>query len=99
MPHADVALIPDRDSRLWTLASTALCLLALLVQLPTALALGLGATGLVLTAASWRRPLPAFVRILLALAMLAAVLSVTGFRFGRDTGCALLAAMLAIKPG
>ena len=41
MPHADVALIPDRDSRLWTLASTALCLLALLVQLPTALALGL----------------------------------------------------------
>ena len=51
MPHADVALIPDRDSRLWTLASAALCLLALLVQLPTALALGLGATGLVLTAA------------------------------------------------
>ena len=74
MPHADVALIPDRDSRLWTLASTALCLLALLVQLPTALALGLAATGMVLTAASWRRPLPAFVRILLALAMLAAVL-------------------------
>ena len=99
MPHAEAAIIPDRDSRLWTLASAALCLLALLVQLPTTLALGLGATGLVLSAASWRRPLPAFVRIVLALAMLAAVLSVTGFRFGRDTGCALLAAMLAIKPG
>lgn len=96
--RADAVLVPDRDSRLWTLASTALCLLALLTQLPASLAIGLGAMGITLAAASWSRPLPGLLRALLALAMLAAVLSITGFRFGRDTGCALLAAMLAIKP-
>jgi transglutaminase-like putative cysteine protease len=35
---------------------------------------------------------------LLTLLVVGAVLGVTGVRFGRDTGCALLAAMLAIKP-
>ena len=92
------ATVPDRVSRLWTLASAALCLLALLMQLPLALALGLAATGGALAIVSWQRPMPAILRVLLALAMLAAVLYVTGMRIGRDTGCALLAAMLAIKP-
>ncbi len=97
IPAPDAPL-PDRTSRLWTLGSAALCLLPLLLQLPLSLALALGAVGVVLGAASWWRPLPAWLRVLLALAMLAAVLYVTGLRFGRDTGCALLAAMLALKP-
>jgi len=90
--------VPDGASRAWTLASAALCLLALLLQLPVSLALGLGSAGFALALLSWWRPLPTVLRVLLALAMLAAVLYVSGMRFGRDTGCALLAAMLAIKP-
>jgi transglutaminase-like putative cysteine protease len=37
-------------------------------------------------------------RLLLGAALVGAVLATSGFAFGRDTGCALLAAMLAIKP-
>jgi len=70
----------------------------LLIQLPPVLAFGIGATGVVLAVASWRRPLPGLLRALMALALVAAVMSVTGMQFGRDTGCALLAGMLAIKP-
>lgn len=88
----------DPGSRRWTLATAGACLLALLIHLPAALAWGLGAAGVALAFASWRRPLPGLLRLLLAIAMVAAVLSVTGMQFGRDTGCALLAAMLAIKP-
>ncbi|MEL1264913.1 DUF3488 and transglutaminase-like domain-containing protein [Pseudoxanthomonas putridarboris] len=95
---ADANVALDTGSRLWTLATAAVCLLSLLVQLPASLAWGLGATAAVMAAAAWRRPLPVLLRIVLATAMMAAVLSVTGLRFGRDTGCALLAAMLAIKP-
>lgn len=88
----------DTGSRWWTLATAGLCLLALLIQLPAALAWGLGLAGAALTAASWRWPMPGMLRLLLALAMLAAVMAVMGFQIGRDTGCALLAAMLALKP-
>ena len=96
---ADLSMpVMDTGSRLWTLATTGLCLLALLLQLPASLAAGIGAAALVVAAASWRRPIPVVLRVLMALAMLAAVMSVMGFRFGRDTGCAMLAAMLAIKP-
>lgn len=100
MPKAADLSLPaiDTGSRLWTLATTGLCLLALLLQLPTSLAAGIGAAALAVAAASWRRPIPAALRVLMALAMLAAVLSVMGLRFGRDTGCAMLAAMLAVKP-
>ena len=91
---------PELDglSRRWTLAATGACLLPLLFQLPAMLAFGIGTTGLLLTGASWRRPLPGLLRAMLALALIAAVLSVMGMQFGRDTGCALLAGMLAIKP-
>ncbi len=88
----------DGLSRRWTLAATGACLLPLLFQLPAMLAFGIGTTGLLLTGASWRRPLPGLLRAMLALALIAAVLSVMGMQFGRDTGCALLAGMLAIKP-
>lgn len=88
----------DNGSRLWTLAAAALALLPLLLQLPFALASAIGLAALVVTALSWRKPMPAILRLVLALLVLAAVFSQMGFRFGRDTGCALLAAMIAIKP-
>ena len=88
----------DSLSRWWTLAAVAACLLPLLLQLPPLLASGVGATGVLLSWASWRRPLPGLLRAMLALALIAAVFSVMGMQFGRDTGCALLAGMLAIKP-
>ena len=67
----------------------------------TAAAAGAGALAsprVVVAAASWRRPLHALVRLLLAAALVGAVLALSHFAFGRDTGCALLAAMLALKP-
>ncbi|MET1022898.1 MAG: transglutaminaseTgpA domain-containing protein, partial [Pseudoxanthomonas sp.] len=88
----------DARSRLWTLASAAFGLLPLLMQLPAATAWAVGLIGLLSASVSWRRPIPLVLRVLLAIAALAAVLWAAGPRFGRDTGCALLAAMLAIKP-
>lgn len=88
----------DAQARGWALAAAAACLLPLLLQLPAWLAAGLGLVFLVVGALSWRRRLPAALRLLLALALLAVVLASTRFSFGRDTGCALLAAMLALKP-
>lgn len=88
----------DALSRLWTLASAGFGLLPLLLQLPGGTALAIGAIGVLSAGASWKRRIPLPLRVLLALAALAAVLWSAGPRFGRDTGCALLAAMLAIKP-
>ena len=88
----------EAQARSWSLAAAAACVLPLLLQLPAALALGLAATGAVATAASWRRPLPAVLRMVLSLALVAVVLANARFALGRDTGCALLAAMLALKP-
>jgi len=85
--------------RAWTLLAAAACLLPLLLQLPGGLALGIAVTGSVVALLSWRRPLPSWLRLLLALALIGVVLAVSRFGFGRDTACALLAAMLAIKPG
>ena len=84
-------------SRGWIAASTLLCLLPLLLQLPPVLAVAFAGAALATIALSWRGTLPAPLRLLLLLAMLAAVYWQSGPRFGRDTGCALLAAMLAIK--
>ncbi|AWH20568.1 DUF3488 and transglutaminase-like domain-containing protein [Stenotrophomonas sp. ZAC14D2_NAIMI4_6] len=94
----DTAPLIDRNARYWTLASAALALLPLLLQLPTLLA-ALFAGAAVLTALlSQRRVLPMPVRVLLVLAMLGAIVWQMGaMRPGRDTGCAMLAAMLAIK--
>lgn len=88
----------DDGSRLWTLATAALSLLPLLLQLPGGLASAIALAAILVSALSWRRPMPAILRVLAALLVLAAVLSQMEFRFGRDTGCALLAAMIAIKP-
>ena len=88
----------DRQSRLWSLMAAAACLVPLLLQLPARLGIGIGVAGVVVAAVSWRRPLPALLRLLLAAGLIGAVLTLSQFAFGRDTGCALLAAMLAIKP-
>jgi len=88
----------DARSRLWALAAAAFSLLPLLLQLPGSTAVAVALIGVLSASVSWRRPIPLVLRVLLAIAALAAVLWAAGPRFGRDTGCALLAAMLAIKP-
>ncbi|MDT3501332.1 DUF3488 and transglutaminase-like domain-containing protein [Stenotrophomonas maltophilia] len=94
----DAAPTLDRNARTWTLASAALALLPLLLQLPPMLATVIAVAALLTAALSWRRVLPMPVRLLLVLGMLAAIVWQMGLvRPGRDTGCALLAAMLAIK--
>lgn len=79
------------------MAATA-CVLPLLLQLPSQVSLPIAIAGLATVGLSWRRPMPGWLRAVLTLAVLGAVLGLAGFRIGRDTGSALLAAMLAIKP-
>ncbi len=88
----------DETSRRWALLSAGACLLPLLLQLPPQLggAIAVSAAGVV--ALSWRRAMPGLLRMLIALALIAAVVGLSRFAVGRDTGCALLAAMLAVKP-
>lgn len=88
----------DRSTRAWTLACAALALLPLLLQLPPLLAVVIAIAAMLTAALSWRSVLPMPIRLLLVLGMLAAIVWQMGMvRPGRDTGCALLAAMLAIK--
>lgn len=96
MPEGPVLL--DAGSRAWALAAAALALLPLLLNLPPQLGIGFALTAPAMAWLAWKQVLPGWLRALLTLAMVGAVLAVMGTRFGRDTGCALLAAMLAIKP-
>lgn len=73
------------------------CLLPLLLQLPPTLGAGFGIGAVAVLAASWRQPLPAVLRWLLGGTALLAVAAVMP-GVGRDSGCALLAGMLALKP-
>ena len=84
-------------SRRLVLLATAACLLPLLLQLPRSLGLGFGAGALLVAGLAWHRPLPAPLRLLLGAGALVAVAAVLP-GIGRDTGCAVLAAMLALKP-
>ncbi|MGH8053332.1 MAG: transglutaminase TgpA family protein [Stenotrophomonas sp.] len=84
-------------ARGWVLLTTALSLLPLLLQLPGVLAGVFGATALIVAALSWRRPVPLLLRLLLIATMLVTIYWQMGASPGRDTGCALLTAMLAIK--
>ena len=86
-------------ARRWTLAGGAACLLSLLPQLPVSAALAAATLAIVSTLLGWRRPLPTWLRFVLALSLVGLVLGLAGFRLGRDTACLLLAAMLALKPG
>lgn len=89
----------DASSRRWALAAAATCLLPLLPQLPASVAAGCIGIGVLVAIVSGRRPLPGWIRTLLALCLIGGVLAMSRFSLGRDTACALLAAMLAIKPG
>jgi protein-glutamine gamma-glutamyltransferase len=88
----------DAASRAWSLAATVACVLPLLLQLPSRIAFGVGIVGLISGVVSWRVRIPVWLRLTLSLALVAIVMTSMGMRIGRDTGCALLAAMLAIKP-
>ncbi|GAB3103220.1 transglutaminase family protein [Lysobacter terrae] len=88
----------DRTSRHWVLLAALACIVPLLIQLPGSLAWPIAVAGFITVLLSWRKPPPAVLRIVLTLLVVAAVLGASGVRLGRDTGCALLAAMLAIKP-
>ena len=98
MPEPADRLQLDPGSRAWTLAAAGACLLPLLLQLPGLLGALTGAVAVGVAVVSWRRTIPGVARLLLALAMLGLVLAMSDFRIGRDTGTAVLAAMLAIKP-
>ena len=88
----------DNTTRLWLLLSGALCLLPMLLQLPFGLALCIALAGIITAALIWRNPMPSWLRLALTIGVLALVFAFSGYSFGRDTGCALLAAMSAIKP-
>ena len=80
----------DAATRGWCYVAAAACVLPLLLQLPRATAFAIAACALAVAALSWRRPLPWWLRALLALAVFGAVFAAHGFAFARDTGCALL---------
>ncbi|MBS0199693.1 MAG: DUF3488 domain-containing transglutaminase family protein [Proteobacteria bacterium] len=87
----------DGTTRRWLYAATALLLLPLLLQLQPMVGIAVGVVALLSMALSTRGRLPALLKITLALTLAIAVFSVYR-RIGRDTGCALLAMMLALKP-
>jgi transglutaminase-like putative cysteine protease len=65
---------------------------------PRQVAVIIGTSAVVIAVASRRQPLPGWLRLLVAFGLSGVVLASMSFSVGRDTGCALLAAMLAIKP-
>lgn len=83
--------------RRWVMLAAGACLLPLLLQLPPGLALALGA--LALAGYRFDRRWPTALRLLLVLMVAGYLLATYGFNLGRDTGTALLAALLAVKPG
>lgn len=95
---ARAALALDTAGRRWSLIAAAVCLLPLLLQLPMPLPVAIAVAGAIAAAMASRRAAPGWLRIVLALAVFGLVLAQGGMHFGRDTGCALLAGMLAIKP-
>jgi protein-glutamine gamma-glutamyltransferase len=88
----------EYKDRLWTLSAAGVCLLPLLLQLPGTLALGVAVVALATPVLARSGSVSILVRLLLALALMATVMLFYRFSFGRDTGCALLATMLALKP-
>ncbi len=84
-------------SRRLVLLATATCLFPLLLQLPPSLGIGFGVAALLIATVSWRQPMPALLRILIGIGMIVAVAAVSP-GIGRDTACAVLAGMLALKP-
>ncbi|MHC9086651.1 transglutaminase TgpA family protein [Luteimonas sp. RIT-PG2_3] len=87
-----------RASHVWTVLAAVACLLPLLLQLPAHVSAGIAIVAIAVGGSSWKYRPPGWMRLLLSLSLLGIVLATFGFSFGRDTGCALLAAMLALKP-
>jgi protein-glutamine gamma-glutamyltransferase len=85
-------------ARRWTLVAAAACLLPLLLQVPPMLALGIGAVAVAVPTLAREGRAPTWLRLILIVALIGTVMTLYDFRFGRDTGCALLATMLALKP-
>lgn len=97
MARADAPAL-DPVARLWTLTAAAACLLPLLLQVPPTLALGIGAVAMAVPLLAREGRAPTWLRLMLIIALFGTVMTLYGYRFGRDTGCALLATMLALKP-
>ena len=95
MPEPVAEALPPR-LRAWCMAAALACLLPLLLQVPTLLAIGLGVVAAV--GAAVLRPLPVVVRLAMLVSLMGYVMVSHGFSIGRDAGCALLAALLALKP-
>jgi protein-glutamine gamma-glutamyltransferase len=96
---ADRILPPlDPIARRWTLAAAAACLLPLLMQVPPLLGVGIGAVAIAIPLLVRDGRAPGWLRFVLIAALMGTVMTRYEFRFGRDTGCALLATMLALKP-
>jgi transglutaminase-like putative cysteine protease len=95
---AERAPLLELAGRRWALAASTACLLPLLLELPPTLALGIGAVALAVPLLAREGHAPTWLRLLLIFGLLGTVMTLYGFRFGRDTGCALLATMLALKP-
>jgi protein-glutamine gamma-glutamyltransferase len=97
---AEAREVPPLDpiARRWTLAASMSCLLPLLLQVPPVLAVGIGAVAIVIPLLAREGRAPGWLRLLLIVGLMGMVMTRYGFRFGRDTGCALLATMLALKP-
>lgn len=87
----------DPKARLLAILAAALAALPLLRLIPGWLALALIAVGALAAWTSGRRPWPGPFRFVLTLSLAGLVLAAFGFGFGRDTGSALLLAMLALK--
>jgi len=88
----------DPRTRTAVLLAAGACVVPLLLQLPRTLAFGIAVAAVAIAIGTWRRPAAAWVRVSIALALAIAVFATMGVNFGRDTGCAMLAAMLAVKP-
>ena len=96
---ADASRMPlPPTARRWTLLAALACLSPLLLQVPHTLALGIAAVAIAVPLLAKQGHAPAWLRLLLIAALLGTVTTSFDFRFGRDTGCALLATMLALKP-
>jgi transglutaminase-like putative cysteine protease len=95
MPELLTEPLPPR-MRAWCMAAAMACLLPLLLQVPPLLAVGLAVVATIGTTVS--RPLPVMVRLAMLVTLMGYVMVSHGFSIGRDAGCALLAALLALKP-
>jgi transglutaminase-like putative cysteine protease len=81
--------------RRWSMAAAMACLLPLLLEVRLELALGLALLAAVGIAV--QRPWPTLPRLLMVVLVIGYVLASHRFSIGRDTGTALLAAMLVLK--